>query len=267
MIDWIMFHSLWRFRGFIFGAVQREFQGRYQGSMLGGVWAVLNPLAMILIYTLVFSQLMGARLAGHEKSVFAYSIYLCAGLLPWGLFAEVLGRLNTVFLENSTLIKKAQLPRACLPVIVALSALLNFTIVMVLFLMFLAVSGNLPSWALLAFPVVVLLQLAFTLGLGIILATLNVFFRDVGQFTGIALQFWFWLTPIIYVADILPPAIKIWFGLNPMWPVVRAYQTIFVEHCFPDWLSLVPVALVALILLMLAAKIFLARVGEIVDEL
>lgn len=267
MIDWIMFHSLWRFRGFIFGAVQREFQGRYQGSMLGGVWAVLNPLAMILIYTLVFSQLMGARLAGHEKSVFAYSIYLCAGLLPWGLFAEVLGRLNTVFLENSTLIKKAQLPRACLPVIVALSALLNFTIVIVLFLMFLAVSGNLPGWALLAFPVVVLLQLAFTLGLGIILATLNVFFRDVGQFTGIALQFWFWLTPIIYVADILPPTIKIWFGLNPMWPVVHAYQTIFVEHCFPDWLSLVPVALLALILLMLAAKIFLARVGEIVDEL
>ena len=267
MIDWIMFRSLWQFRGFILGAVRREFQGRYQGSVLGGVWAVLNPLAMITIYTLVFSQVMGARLSGHEDNAFAYSIYLCAGLLPWGLFAEVLGRLNSVFLENSSLIKKAQLPRACLPVIVVLSALLHFAIVMTLFLLFLATSGNLPGWALLAFPVIVALQLAFTLGLGVILGTLNVFFRDVGQFTGIALQFWFWLTPIVYVADILSPAIKNLFALNPLWPVMHAYQPIFVQHRFPDWLALVPVALLSLVLLALAARIFLARVGEIVDEL
>lgn len=267
MIDRIMFHSLWQYRGFILGAVRREFQGRYQGSMLGGVWAVLNPLTMILIYTLVFSRLMGARLAGHENNIFAYSIYLCSGLLPWGLFAEVLGRLNTVFIENSNLIKKAQLPRACLPVIVVLSALLHFVIITVLFLVFLAVTCNLPGWALLSFPLVIMLQLVFTLGLGIILGTMNVFFRDVGQLTGIVLQFWFWLTPIIYVSDILPPPIKSLFSLNPMWPMVHAYHTIFVEHRLPDWLSLAPVALLSLILLALAAKIFLARVGEIVDEL
>lgn len=267
MIDWVMFRSLWQFRGFILSAVKREFQGRYQGSVLGGIWAVLNPLAMIVIYTLVFSQFMGARLVGHEDHVFAYSIYLCAGLLPWGLFAEILSRLNTVFLENSNLIKKAQLPRACLPLIVVLSALLHFVIVIILFLIFLATTGSLPGWSLLAFPLILLLQLAFTVGLGITLGTLNVFFRDIGQFTGIALQFWFWLTPIIYVADILPTSIKGWFSLNPMWPVIHAYQAIFVEQSIPNWLSLLPTAVLSILLLGLAAKIFLARVGEIVDEL
>ncbi|MBK7542391.1 MAG: ABC transporter permease [Candidatus Competibacteraceae bacterium] len=268
MIDLVMFRSLWQFRGFMLGAVQREFQGRYQGSMLGGVWAVLNPLTMIIIYTLVFSQIMGARLSGHEDSTFAYSIYLCAGLLPWTLFAEVLARLNSVFLENSNLIKKAQLPRACLPVIVVLSALLNFVIVMGLFFLFLAATDNLPGWPLLlAFPLIITLQLAFTLGLGIILGTLNVFFRDVGQFTGVILQFWFWLTPIVYIPNILSPEAQKLFALNPMWPMVNAYQTIFVERRFPDGWPLVPVVLLSLALLLLAAKIFLARVGEIVDEL
>ncbi|MBK7984886.1 MAG: ABC transporter permease [Candidatus Competibacteraceae bacterium] len=267
MIDWVMFRSLWQFRGFMLGAVRREFQGRYQGSMLGGLWAILNPLTMIVIYTLVFSKIMGARLSGHEDSTFAYSIYLCAGLLPWTLFSEMLGRLNSVFLENSNLIKKAQLPRACLPIIVVLSALLNFAIVMVLFFSFLAITGNFPICPLLTFPLVIMLQLAFTLGLGVILGTLNVFFRDVGQFTGIILQFWFWLTPIVYVPGILSSETQKLFSLNPMWPMVHAYQTIFVEQRVPDPWSLMPVVLLALVLLILAAKIFLARVGEIVDEL
>lgn len=235
--------------------------------MLGGVWAVLNPLAMIVIYTLVFSQFMGARLVGHEDRVFSYSIYLCAGLLPWGLFAEILSRLNTVFLENSNLIKKAQLPRASLPLIVVLSALLHFAIVISLFLIFLAVTGNLPGWTILTFPIILFLQLVFTVGLGIILGTLNVFFRDVGQFTGIALQFWFWLTPIIYVADILPSSIKYWFSLNPMWSIIHAYQVIFVEQRVPSWSSLLPTTVLSILLLGLAARIFLTRVGEIVDEL
>ncbi|MBK8899352.1 MAG: ABC transporter permease [Candidatus Competibacteraceae bacterium] len=262
-----MFRSLWNFRGFILGAVQREFQGRYQGSVLGAVWAILNPLTMIVIYTLVFSQVMHARLPGHEENIFAYSIYLCAGVLPWGLFAEVLSRLNSIFLENGDLIKKAQLPRASLPVIVVLSGLLNFAIVIILFFLFLALTCNLPGSEVFAFPIVLMLQLAFTLGLGIILGTLNVFFRDVGQFTGIALQFWFWLTPIVYVVDILPSSMQRWFEFNPMWPLIHAYQLIFLEHRFPEWLSLVPVALLSVLLLGLAAKIFLTRVGEIVDEL
>jgi lipopolysaccharide transport system permease protein len=267
MIQWVMFRSLWDFRGFILGAVKREFLSRYQGSVLGAVWAILNPLTMIVIYSLIFSQLMHARLPGKENHVFAYSIYLCSGVLTWTLFAEMLGRMSSVFLENGNLIKKANFPRACLPLIVVLSALLNFFIIMVLFLIFLAITCSMPGYALLAFPLVLAIQLVFTVGLGIVLGTLNVFFRDVGHLTSVVLQIWFWLTPIVYVVGILPENIKSWLAINPMWPLIRAYQTIFVENQFPEWISLLPILVLSLVLLWLAARLFMARAGEIVDEL
>ena len=82
-----MVKSLWAYRGFILGSVKREFQSKYRNSMLGAAWTVINPLAMIFIYTVIFSQVMKARLPGVD-STFAYSVYLCAGVLTWGLFAR-----------------------------------------------------------------------------------------------------------------------------------------------------------------------------------
>src|SRR3954465_3317713 len=99
----------WSYRGFILGSVQREFQSKYRNSMLGAAWTVLNPLAMIVVYTVIFSQVMRARLPGMD-SKFAYSIYLCAGVLTWALFAEIVGRAQNVFLENANLIKKISFP-------------------------------------------------------------------------------------------------------------------------------------------------------------
>ncbi|MBC7500665.1 MAG: ABC transporter permease, partial [Herminiimonas sp.] len=89
--------AVWNYRGFILGSVKREFQARYRSSLLGAAWTVLNPLAMIVVYTVIFSQVMRARLPGTDSS-FAYSIYLCAGVLTWGLFAEIVGRAQNVFL-------------------------------------------------------------------------------------------------------------------------------------------------------------------------
>src|SRR5689334_16846429 len=210
----VMFRSMWNYRGFIFGAVKREFQTRYLGSLLGGLWSVINPLAMILVYTLVFSQVMGSRLPGSAGGVFGFSVYLCAGLLPWNWFAELLGRLNTVFIENANLIKKASFPRICLPAIVLLSTAIHFAITFVLYLVFLVVIHALPGISLLAFPLVLAIHIAFATGFGLLLGTLNVFFRDVGQFTGVLLQFWLWFTPIIYVANVLPPSVRAIVNLN-----------------------------------------------------
>ena len=141
--------SLWRYRGFVLGSVKREFQAKYQNSLLGGLWTVLQPLAMILVYTLVFSELMRARLPGVDTP-FAFSIYLCAGVLTWGLFNEIVQRCMGVFLENGNMIKKLSFPRICLPAIVVLGALLNFSITLAIFLAFLAVTGNFPGLELLA---------------------------------------------------------------------------------------------------------------------
>jgi len=171
---------------------------------------------MILVYTVIFSQIMRAKLPGVD-STFAYSIYLCAGVLTWGLFAEIIGRGQNVFIENANLLKKLSFPRICLPIIVVLNAGLNFAIIFGLFTGFLILSGNFPGEVFLAvFPVLVV-QIVFSIGLGITLGVLNVFFRDVGQFFGIFLQFWFWFTPIVYPLTILPEEVRPLLVLNP-WP-------------------------------------------------
>jgi lipopolysaccharide transport system permease protein len=267
LIHPVMFRSLWAYRGFVWSSVLREFNGRYRESLLGAFWAVANPLTMIVIYTVIFGQLMRPTLPGHENTPFAFSIYLCAGVITWGLFAEMLGRLNTVFLDNGNIIKKANFPRICLPTIVVLSALLNFFIIFALYLVFLAIIGHWPGWPLLALLPLLALQIAFTLGLGILLGTMNVFFRDIGQLTGVVLQFWFWLTPIIYTLPALPERAQAVLQYNPMLPLIQAYQAILLGMRWPDWGALLPFAIYTLILLLLGARFFLARVGELVDEL
>ena len=118
-----------------------------------------------------------------------------------------------------------------------------------------------------AFTLIVLLQVLFTLGLGIFLGTLNFFFRDVGQLTGIVLQFWFWLTPIVYVFDSLPEAARNALQYNPLQPLMVAYQTLFLNQRLPDFASLLPLAVLTVFFLLLGARFFLSRVGELVDEL
>lgn len=259
-------NSLWHYRGFVLGSVQREFQTRYRNSLLGALWTIINPLAMIIVYTVIFSRLMQARLPGVDNDL-AYGIYLCAGLLTWGLFAEILGRSQSVFLEHATLLKKLNFPRICLPLVVVLNALLNFAIIFGLFLGFLLITGNFPGWVVLGMLPVLLIQVVFAVGLGIILGVLNVFFRDVGQMTGIVLQFWFWFTPIIYPPGILPAGAAELLKWNPMVPIIQSYQGIFVHATWPQWDTLWPLAVVSVLLCLFALSLFRKRAGEMVDEL
>lgn len=261
-----MVKALWIYRGFILGSVKREFQSKYRNSLLGAGWTVLNPLAMIVVYTIIFAQVMRAKLPGVDTA-FAYSIYLCAGVLTWGLFAEITGRAQNMFLEHANLLKKLSFPRLCLPVIVVSNAGLNFAIVFGLFTAFLLMSGNFPGWSYLALLPVLAIQIAFSIGLGISLGVLNVFFRDVGQFFGIFLQFWFWLTPVVYPISILPERFQPLMSLNPMARLAGAYQTILVSGQWPNWRALLPVAVLALLLCALGFHLFRKHAGEMVDEL
>ena len=265
MIEKIL-KPLWAYRGFIFGSVKREFQGRYRGAILGFAWAILNPLAMILVYTVIFSQVMRAKLPGVDTA-FAYSIYLCAGVLTWGLFAEIVNRSQSVFIDNANMLKKLNFPRICLPSIVVLTALTNFSIIFGLFMAFLLISGNFPGIVILAILPILAIQIIFSIGLGVMFGVLNVFFRDVGQVTGVLLQFWFWGTPIVYPISIIPERLQPWLELNPMAVLVIAYQKILVNHQWPDWKSLAAIAVVALLFGVLGMHMFRKHAGEMVDEL
>jgi lipopolysaccharide transport system permease protein len=262
----VLLRALWAYRGFILGSVRREFQSRYQNSVLGAAWTVLNPLAMIIVYTAIFSQVMRARLPGVEGS-FAYSIYLCAGVLTWQLFSEITSRAQNVFIENANLLKKLSFPRISLPVTVIANALVNFGIVFGLFTAFLLGSGTFPGLPFVAIVPVVAVLVTFAIGLGIALGILNVFFRVVGLFFTIALQFWFWFTPIVYPRTIVPEAIQKWLWINPMTAVVAAMQDILVYARWPDWASLAPVLVVSLLLCAWGWRLFRRHSGELVDEL
>lgn len=258
--------SIWDYRGFIAGSVQREFQIKYRNSLLGAAWNVLNPLAMIVVYTMIFSQVMRAKLPGSDN-LYGYSIYLCAGVITWGLFAEITSRSQSMFLDNANTLKKLNFPRMTLPLIVVTSAVLNFAIVLGLFMIFLMLTGSMPGWSIVAFLPILGIQIMLSAGLGMVLGVLNVFFRDVGQFFGIFLQFWFWLTPIVYPANILPATVRPWMDINPMYPLISSYQGIFVQDQWPDWSRLTGPAMLGVLMCWLGGKLFKRYAGDMVDEL
>ncbi|MRV71109.1 ABC transporter permease [Duganella sp. FT92W] len=266
MISGMMMRALWSYRGFVMGSVRREFQAKYRNTMLGAAWTVLSPLAMILVYTLIFSQVMKSRLPG-DTSQYGYSIYLCAGILTWGLFSEILARGQNMFLEHANLLKKISFPRICLPVIVVLNALSNFGIIFGLFTVFLLASGQFPGAVFLLLAPVIGLMVLLAIGLGMVLGVLNVFFRDVGQFFTIFLQFWFWLTPIVYPSSIIPEGLRDAMAYNPMAAPIKACQDILVTGQAPHWASLAGPFVLALLLCALGLYLFRHRAGEMVDEL
>jgi len=258
--------ALYQYRGFVFSMVAREFHSRYLGSLLGSLWSVLNPLAMIFIYTVIFSRIMRAKLPGIDDSM-AYGMYICAGLLPWTYYIELLSRFPNIFLDQSALIKKVSFPRITLPVIALLSSTINFVIIFSVFLLFLALSGRFPGWVVLAFLPLLLIQQLFVVGLGILLGSVNVFFRDVGQFLNVLLQFWFWFTPIVYPMTILPEKARMVIKLNPLTTLSQAYQNIIIYHQWPVWWHFLPHLFGGMLALWAGVRVFSRLSGEMVDEL
>lgn len=262
----LMIKALWAYRGFVFASVKREFQSKYQNSLFGAVWSIINPLSMIFVYTVVFSQVMQTKLPNSNNS-YAYSVYLCSGVLTWGLFSEIVSRGQNIFLDNANFIKKVNFPRLCLPAIMIINACVNFSIVFSLFIIFMILTGQGIGWTGVAFIPVLLIQLLFATGLGVSLGVINVFFRDVGLFFGIFMQFWFWLTPVVYPSSVLPKNIEGLMELNPMYSIINSYQRIFVADQWPNWDALLYPLGLSLLLCALGFRIFRLHAGEMVDEL
>ena len=259
--------AVWRYRGFIIGSVAREFKIRYQTSILGALWAVLNPLALVFIYTVVFSRLMQARLPAVDNTL-GYGIYLCAGILCWSTFTEIATRCQNVFLENANLIRKMSFPRICLPIIVVISAGISFLIMLAILTVFLmAAHTSVVGAALVAILPLFAILVCLAAGLGVILGVLNVFFRDVGQLFGIVFQFWFWLTPIVYPLSILPEGVQQVIRLNPLTPIVTASQGIFVHGAWPRWPTLLPTVVTAILMVTGAMWLYRRCAVDLVDEL
>jgi lipopolysaccharide transport system permease protein len=258
--------AIWRFRGLARAITERELRTRYTGSTLGPLWLILQPLAMVLVYTLVFSQLMRARLPGIDSS-FAYSVYLLTGVISWGMFLEIIQRSKNLFVEHGNLIKKISFPRLVLYVPVVAVAGFNFAIMAVLFLLFTMLVGMFPGWLIFASIPALLLLLVFALGVGVLLSSLQVFFRDIGQTIDIVLNLLFWATPLIYPMSILPEPIQKAIEWNPLVPIFRTLQGIFLEHKMPDFSTLLYPSVFAAVFVALAVYAYRRLYGAILDEL
>jgi lipopolysaccharide transport system permease protein len=256
----------WRYRHFIFSSIKIEFLSRFVRSRLGGLWMVIHPLAQVVIFAFILSAVVSAKLPGIANR-HAYALYLMAGTLAWSLFSELVSRSSTVFVDNGNLLKKMMFPRICLPLIVSGSALVNNLLLLVVILAAFALLGHYPGWNTLWLPVLIVLNVMLGAALGLVLGVFNVFIRDVGHVVPIVLQFWFLLTPIVYVPSIISGRYKDLLFLNPMTPLVNAYQNILVFGVEPKWLPLAGTAIFTIVSLIFALFIFRKAAPEMVDTL
>ena len=258
--------ALWDYRHFVVSSIANELRSRFARSKLGAAWMLLQPLAMVIIYALVLSEVMGARLPGIGNK-FGYAIYLLSGMLFWTLFTEIVTRCMTVFVDNASLLKKVLFPRASLPVIVAGSSVVNNLLLCVAAAGIFALLGHVPLAGLAWLPLLVLVTTTLALGLGLLLGTLNVFVRDVGQVMQVLLQLWFWFTPIVYMPSILPAQFARIARLNPLVPLVEAYHDTLMFNRAPSLGALAVSAAMGLLLLACATFLFRRAAPEMVDVL
>jgi lipopolysaccharide transport system permease protein len=258
--------SVWRFRFFVLSSVKAELLSRIARSRLGVLWLIIPPLSQVAIFSLILSQVMAAKLPGID-SLFSYSIYLMAGILSWTLFTEIMSRSLTVFIDNATILKKIMFPKVALPLILYGVAAINNAILLAAIMAAFVLMGHLPSATILWLPLIAAICSLLALSLGVILGILNVFIRDVGQFTTIALQVWFWFTPIVYLPEILPEKVRWIIAVNPMAWIVGAYHDVLVYKRTPDLGALFIVSLVVALLTILALLIYRRASPDMVDVL
>jgi lipopolysaccharide transport system permease protein len=261
-----MLNSAWRYRFFISSSIKTELRSKFIRSYLGGLWMILNPLAQVLIFAFVLSSVLSAKLPGITTQ-YGYAIYLMSGILGWSLFSEIITRCLTLFIDNGNILKKISFPKIALPIIVSGSALLNNLFLLVAILLIFSVLGHFPGISILLLPVVMAINVAFAIGLGLSLGIINVFVRDVGQIVPVLLQFIYWFTPIVYMADVLPKQYQSWLEINPLMPIINAYQNILLYDRAPAWSTLMPAAMIAVILLAFSLILFRKASPEMVDQL
>lgn len=261
-----MLTGAWRYRFFIGSSIRTELRIKFVRSRLGGLWMILNPLFQVLIFAFVLSAVLAAKLPGVNNR-FAYAIFLMSGTLGWSLFSEIINRCLTLFIDSGNILKKLAFPKIALPLIVTGSALLNNFLLFLAIMLIFGFLGHLPGAALVALPLLTVVTVALALGLGLVLGVLNVFMRDVGQVVPVVLQFVYWFTPVVYMADIIPEKYRAYMVLNPLIPLITGYQNVLLYNRMPDWQGVARTAAIGLVMLVLALVLFRKASPEMVDQL
>ena len=245
--------SLLRHRPLVESLVSRELKARYRGSVLGFLWSFVNPLLLLLTYTLVFTVILPNR----QPDIQPFFLFLFCGILPWTWFQASLSESSGVLIASANLIKKVLFPAEVLPSVCVLANLAHFLLGLPILLLFLAWQGKL-AWTAVLLPLPILVQLVLTLGLSLFLSALTVHFRDIQNILSHALHLWFFATPVIYsyaaIAEGTP--LRRALRLNPMTHVIVTYQQMLFHGNVDHWRGLFLALLVGVLAFAAGAFLF-----------
>ncbi len=250
-------HLIWNF-------VIRDLRGRYIGSFMGFFWSVVHPLVLLVSYTFIFSIIFQVR-PGQQK-IDNFAVFAFCGILPWLYFQDSVQRSCTSVVDNANLIRKTLFPSEILPVSLVLSNLVTHLIgfaILLVALLYMGVAG----WHILLLPVYLVLLLLLSLGLGWLVAALQVFLRDTSQIVSVLMVFWFWFTPIFYRSDHVPEPFRFFIRLNPLSHVVEGYRRLLLEDLPPDANSLLMLTGITVVVLVVGGFVFRNTKREFIDVL
>lgn len=226
----ISLKPLYQRRDLLWAWTSRTILSRYQQSVLGGLWAVMQPIAMVVIFTVIFTKFIHVDTGNTPYLVFSY-----AAMVPWTFFSTSISDMVESLVGNMNLVTKIYFPREILPIAAMLARLLDFGIAFFVLIILMAVY-RIPifssTW--LYLPLILLLQISLTLGFGMIVAALNVYLRDVKHLVTLGLQLWLYATPIIYPVSSVPERFRPYYFLNPMAGIIEGYRNVLLHEGTPE---------------------------------
>jgi len=214
------FGELWHYRDLLYFLTRREISIRYKQTALGFLWAIIQPLMTMVVFTVFLGRLAKVPSDGIPYPVFSY-----LGLLPWTYFANAVTRSGTSLVTNANLLSKVYFPRVLIPLSGVLSAMVDFAISFVVLVGLMLWYGIAPAWQTLLLVPLTLLTAVAAVGVGMWLAALNVKYRDVQHAIPFAMQLWMYATPVVYPASVVPEKWRALLGLNPLAGIIEAYRS------------------------------------------
>lgn len=249
-----------KFKNLTYNLVSRDLKVKYKGSILGFFWSLLNPLAMLIVYTIAFKYIIRIRVEN-------FPLFFLCGFLPWTFLSLSLSMAVSSIKDNANLVKKVYFPREILPLSIVLSNLVQFLLTFVILIPALLLFKIKLGLPILFLPLIILFQLSFTLGLSLILSALNVFFSDVRHLLEIFLQIWFWLTPIIYPVSFVPERFQALYKLNPAVLFVESYRNSLLYNKALSLAELLSLFVVGVVFLMLGQLVFSSYNRKFAEEI
>jgi homopolymeric O-antigen transport system permease protein len=227
------FKEIWNYRELLYFLTKRDIQVRYKQTVLGGLWAIIQPAFTMIIFTLFFG-----RLAKMPSDGIPYPIFVYAGLLPWTYFANAVAASGNSLVGSANLITKVYFPRAMVPASAAFAGLLDFAIAVLVLAVLMVYYQFVPGVGILLFPSLVALTFICAVSVGLWLSALNVQFRDIRYVIPFLIQIWLFVSPVIYPVSLVNEKFRWILAVNPMGGVINAYRACLLGHQPIDWLLL-----------------------------